>query len=208
MKLYRVALLAVLSCSTGAWATPLTFVTPISVTGFDNVFLGPSFTVNGNFDEFDTLSLRAEGTVDLAFGNFTTNAAGVIISPATTNTGAHPGEITLSNGFPYAALLFGNAALGFHPVFPLDASTGFGSATPPSVIEIINRPLGAIFGAGVTIADGDTLEFRVNDINFFDNSGSYTLSQAVTAVPEPTTVITMGLGLMAMAALGRRWTRA
>jgi hypothetical protein len=33
--------------------------------------------------------------VDLAGGAFTANAAGIITAPATTNTGAHPGDLEL-----------------------------------------------------------------------------------------------------------------
>ena len=42
-----------------------------------NVFSGPTFTVSQNFLPSDTLSVNVSGTVDLFFGQFTTNAAGV-----------------------------------------------------------------------------------------------------------------------------------
>ncbi len=208
MKRYLLFLLAlVLSFASAAWATPLTFSTPITVNGTD-VFSGPSFVVSGDFSDTDTLSLRADGLVDLASGNFMANAAGVIVAPATTNTGGHPGEVTLSGGFPYAALLIGNGSLGFFPVFPADASAGFGSPTPPSFVEISNRTLGDIFGSGVMIANGSSLEFRINDINTGDNSGAYQLTQSdVSAVPEPTTGISLGLGLAALAFFLRRTRR-
>jgi PEP-CTERM motif len=197
--------LCVLFCfASAAWATPLTFSTPITVNGTD-VFSGPSFVVAGNFGDTDTLSLRADGLVDLASGSFTANAAGVIVSPATTNTGAHPGDVTLSAGFPYAALLLGNGSLGFFPVFPADAAAGFGSPTPPSFVEISNRSLGAIFGSGVMISNGSVLEFRINDINTGDNGGFYELTQSdIAAVPEPATGISFVLGLAAAAVFLRR----
>ena len=56
---------------------------------FDNG--GPTFTVSGNLLGTDTLSLMVNGTVDLANGHFTANAAGIIIGPDPTNTGDHPG---------------------------------------------------------------------------------------------------------------------
>src|SRR5262249_46541428 len=77
---------------------------------------GPTFTVIGNFSGSDTLSLIATGTVDLANGSFTSNAAGIITAPATTNTGAHPGQTSpnADNGaLNYGALLIGNSTLGF-----------------------------------------------------------------------------------------------
>src|SRR5260370_21818994 len=58
--------------------------------GFDNG--GPTFTVNGNFLGTDTLSLIVSGTVDLAGGDFTADAAGLLIGPDPTHTGDHPGE--------------------------------------------------------------------------------------------------------------------
>ena len=87
--------------------------------GFDNG--GPSFTVGSNLLGTDTLSLMVSGTVDLANGRFTANAAGIIVSPGTTNTGNHPGQVAPNSGnlaLNYAALLIGNSTLGFFQVFP------------------------------------------------------------------------------------------
>jgi hypothetical protein len=42
---------------------------------FDNG--GPTFIVNGNLLDADTLSLMVNGSVDLANGSFTANAAGI-----------------------------------------------------------------------------------------------------------------------------------
>jgi hypothetical protein len=200
------SLILFLTIALPASSAPITFATPIIVNGTD-VFSGPSITVVGNFDDTDTLSLRADGLVDLASGNFTANAAGVIVSPAVTNTGDNPGEVTLSGPFPYASLLIGNAALGFSPLFPADASAGFGSPTPPNFVEISNRSLGDIFGAGVMIANGDMLEFRVHDINTSDNSGFYELTQGVSPIPEPMTGLTLALGLAAALFVSRRYRR-
>jgi hypothetical protein len=200
------SLTLLLSIALPASSAPITFATPIIVNGTD-VFSGPSITVIGNFDDMDTLSLRADGLVDLANGNFTANAAGVIVSPAVTNTGDNPGEVTLSGAFPYASLLIGNITLGFFPVFPADASAGFGNPAPPNFVEISNRSLGDIFGAGVMISNGDMLEFRVHDINTGDNSGFYELTQGVSAIPEPTTGLTLMLGLAAALVVRRRYRR-
>ena len=80
---------------------------------------GPTFTVVGNFSGSDTLSLTVSGTVDLASGLFTANAAGIITAPATTNTGAHPGQTSPNadnSALNYGALLIGNSTLGFFQV--------------------------------------------------------------------------------------------
>jgi hypothetical protein len=110
--------------------------------GFDNG--GPSFIVGQNLLGTDTLSLTVSGTVDLDLGNFTANAAGIIVSPATTNTGNHPGEVTPNAGNPalnYAALLIGNSTLGFFQVFPSSAEFGLGDATPPTTLTLTDRTL-------------------------------------------------------------------
>jgi hypothetical protein len=161
---------------------------PTTVVNGTDVFSGPSFTVSGNFGLSDFVSVESIGTVDLAAGGFTANAAGVITAPPTTNTGNHPGDTSPAlagaplPGLPYAALLIGNSTLGFHLLFPADASAGLGSATPPTDI-FATRTIGDVFGASV--ANGTVLEFRINDINTGDNSGSFTVGNARgQAVPD------------------------
>jgi hypothetical protein len=167
-------------------------------TGFDNG--GPDFTVVGNFSGTDTVSLTASGTVDLANGDFTANAAGIIVSPSTTNTGNHPGEVTANSGNPsvnYAALLIGNSTLGFFQLFPSSAEFGLGDSTPPTTLTLTDRTLADIgFTSGLT--NGTVLELRVSDINAFDNSGAFNISQ----VPEPATIGLLGLCLCIV--FGRR----
>src|SRR5246127_4578065 len=125
---------------------------PTTVVNGTDVFSGPTFAVSGNFGLTDFVNVEAIGTVDLASGAFTANAAGVITAPATTNTGAHPGETSPANpgatlpGEPYAALLIGNTSLGFHLLFPADASTGLGHSSPPTDI-FASRTIGDLFGA-------------------------------------------------------------
>jgi len=172
--------------------------------GFDNG--GPTFTVNGNFLGTDTLSLMVSGTVDLAGGDFTANAAGIIIGPNTTNTGNHPGETSPNIDNPslnYAALLLGNSTLGFFQVFPSSLDFGLGNPTPPTSLTLTDRSLGDIgFASG--LSTGTVLEFRVSDINAFDNSGAFNITQ-VTQVPEPGN-ITLLLGLtMCVIAVVRKY---
>src|SRR5205823_4354003 len=76
----------------GVTAYGLQMNIPITVVNGIDVFSGPSFTVSGNFGLSDFISVEAIGTVDLNFGNFTANAAGVITAPPVTNTGNNPGQ--------------------------------------------------------------------------------------------------------------------
>lgn len=199
-------LLAV-TCPLLTSAAMLTIPAPITVAGTD-VFSGPTFVVAGSFAASDTLNVTASGTVDLASGLFTANAAGVIVAPATTNTGHHPGETAPGpGGRPFAALLIGNASLGFFPVFAPNAATGLGDPTPPTVLEA-NRTLADIFGASVAIPSGTTLQFRINDSNTGDNSGAFRLTSAGAGVviPEPSTILLTAAGLMAAMAGRKRFS--
>ncbi len=142
-----------------------------------NVFSGPSFVVSGNFGPSDTISLTAVGTVDLASGQFTANAAGVIVSPALTNTGHNPGQTAPGpNSSPYATLMVIKNGGPLVPFFPADVTTGLGNPTPPTTISA-SRTLGSLFGGG--LANGDTITFRINDINTGDNSGQFSISQTI-----------------------------
>ena len=160
---------------------------PTTTVNGTDVFSGPSFTVSGNFGLSDIISVEAIGTVDLAFGNFTANAAGVITAPPVTNTGNNPGQTSPAlagaplPGSPYAALLIGNLTLGFHPLFPADASSGLGSPTPPTDL-LTTRTIGDVFGA--PIANGTVLQFRINDINTGDNSGAFRILNAAPTAPD------------------------
>jgi hypothetical protein len=186
---------------------------------FDNG--GPDFTVIGNFLGTDTVSLTVSGTVDLASGNFTANAAGIIVSPSTTNTGDHPGEVALNDDnvfLNYAALLIGNHTLGFFQLFPSSPEFGLGSSTPPTTLTLTGRTLADIgFTSGLT--NGTVLDLRVSDINYWDNSGAFQISQApgipsqvpglpISAVPEPGTIGLLGLCLCIVFARLRKAQRA
>jgi hypothetical protein len=168
---------------------------------FDNG--GPSFTVGQNLLGTDTLSLTASGTVDLASGEFTANAAGIIVGPATTNTGNHPGEVAPNADNPalnYAALLIGNSSLGFFQVFPSSAEFGLGDSTPPTTLTLMDRTLADIgFTTGLT--SGTVLEFRVSDIDFANNSGAFDITQ----VPEPGNLIVLALSMCLIAIV--RWRK-
>jgi hypothetical protein len=202
-------LLILVVFSAALYATPLIVpnLTVLGTNAADGLGFdagGPTFTVIGNLLGTDTLSLTVSGTVDLASGGFTANAAGVITAPATTNTGAHPGQTTPNSGntlLNYAALLIGNSTLGFFQVFPSSAAFGLGSGSPPTTLVLTNRTLADIgFAAG--LSNGTMLELRVSDINAGDNSGQFQVTQS--SVPEPATFGLLGLGLGVILSLRRR----
>jgi hypothetical protein len=172
--------------------------------GFDNG--GPTFTVGQNLLGSDTLSLTVSGTVDLASGDFTANAAGIIIGPAITNTGNNPGQVDPNSDNPslnYAALLIGNSALGFFQVFPSSAEFGLGNPTPPTTLTITDETLADIgFTSGLSM--GTVLELRVSDIDDYNNSGAFHVSQ----VPEPKNIVVIGLCLCLMAVIQRRFRKS
>jgi len=160
------------------------FVPSTTVLATDSV--GPAFTVVGNFTASDSLSIFASGLVDLASGQFTANAAGIIAAPATTNTGNHPGQTSPNTSDPalnFAALLIGNTTLGFFQVFPSDAADGLGNPVPPTTLSA-TETLGSIgFASG--LSNGTILNLKVSDCNgcYGDNSGSFVVGSA--SVPEP-----------------------
>jgi len=140
----------------------------------------------GSFSATDTISIRATGVVDLASGNYTANAAGIITAPPTTNTGNHPGQTSPNTSQPsvnFAALLIGNTTLGFFQAFPSNAANGLGNPVPPTTLTS-TATLGSIgFASG--LANGTVLHLVVSDCNgcFGDNSGSFLVGSAT--VPEP-----------------------
>jgi hypothetical protein len=182
----------------------------IVVLGTDviNLTPGPTFTVSGNFTANDDVNAVVSGTVDLDSGNYTANAAGILVSPATSNTGSHPGQITAGGymGFPFAAILIGNSSLGFFPLFPADVANGMGNSTPPTNLSV-DETLGSIFGPSVTIPNGTVLSFEVNDIDTYNNSGAFHISTFTlsSSVPDAGSAVALfGLSLSALAAFRRR----
>jgi len=170
----------------------------LTVPGTADISSGPTFVVSGNFGPNDLVSAYGAGTVDLASGHFTANAAGVIVSPATTNSGNHPGQIytPIPTGFPFGAVMIGNTALGFHPLFSANASTGLGSSTPPTDISVLNDRLGDLFGPTFTgLSNGTVLRLYIYDFpgEYGDNSGTIRINSGVA--PEPRSIVLIAVGM-------------
>ena len=204
LRFASLAAVVMLGLSAGSGRAGYLVIPPTTVLGTD-VFAGPSLTTSMALTAADLVTVSAAGTVDLAGGNFTANAAGVIVGPSTTNTGNSPGQTASGpGGNPYAALLIGNTGLGFFPLFVADASTGLGSPTPPTTLtETVS--LGSIFGPTFTAPAGTVLEFRVNDINTGDNSGAFVLSAPdASPTPVPPTLVAAGLAALVGLPVWRR----
>jgi hypothetical protein len=173
-------------------ASAASLTIPITTVNGTDVFSGPSFTVTSNFLGTDTISLNVSGTVDLASGNYTTNAAG-ILTQFSAGFGSPAGNaFTNPFGEKYGALLLGNSTLGFYNLFEPNAANGLGSANPPNNLSLTNVSLSSIgFGSGLT--NGTVLQFRISDEDTFNNSSAFTVSGSIngttTAVPEPFTII-------------------
>ena len=160
-------------------ALPARVLTFPTLTVDANDPAGVAFTVTGNYSPSDTINVTVTGVAQIAGTTFAANAAGIIISPATTNTGAHPGQTSpnLSNtALPYGALLIGNNRLGYVPLIPASALNGLGSATPPTTVTSL-ATVGSLFAAG--LANGTVLNLVVSDCKgcYGDNARSYRISQ-------------------------------
>jgi hypothetical protein len=66
---------------------------------------------------------------------------------------------------------------------------GLGNSTPPTNLSLTDVSLSSIFGSGFN--SGTVLQFRVNDSDFSNNSGTFTVGTPInqpTTVPEPFTI--------------------
>jgi hypothetical protein len=173
-------------------ASAASLVIPTTTVNGTDVFSGPSFTVTSDFLGTDTISLNVSGTVELASGNYTTNAAGILTQYSPVFNSVAGNAFTNSFGEKYGALLLGNSTIGFYNLFEPNAANGLGSANPPTNLSLTNISLSSIgFSSGLT--DGTVLQFRVSDEDTFNNSSAFTVSGSIdgttTAVPEPFTII-------------------
>jgi len=166
------------SDNSGSYALATPRILPIpAMTIQANDATGVGFTVVGDYGPNDVVALAANGIADLATGTYQANPAGIVTGPATTISGNHPGDCLLYSNLCAGGLLLSETALGDFAIFAANTPDGLGSATAPATVSDI-RPLGAIFGEGATIADGDTLFVRLKDTGYGDNSGSYAIGAA------------------------------
>jgi hypothetical protein len=179
-----------------AFTAPAATITIPSTTvlGTD-VFSGPTFTLTSAVQPTDVLTLTASGQVFLQTAGtaYGTNPAGVVTTAGTTSVGG----TSLNGTTNFGSLLLGNSTLGFVQLFPATAANGLGSSTPPSSLTLSSVTLNSV-GFISALPSGTVLQFRISDINTFDNGGQFTVSgQIVTAdVPEPSA------GLLAIAGIG------
>lgn len=188
-------------------------VIPNTTVLSSDIFEGPSLNVS-NLTPADTLNINVLGTVDLAGGGFTANAAGVIVSPGFTNTGNSPGQTAPAGieaplpGNPFATLLLGNTDLGFAQVLPANAVNGLGSSTPPTSL-FLNTTFGSLFpGLSSLSPYSGELQWRVNDTYGFDNTGSFEVRNVESeSVPEPVMLpglLGFGIGVSALLKRGKQ----
>jgi hypothetical protein len=170
-------------------AKAASLVIPTTTINGTDVTSGPSFTLTSNFLGTDTISVDVSGTVDLRNGDYTVNAAGVLIQGSTS--GPAGGVLAGPNSINFGALLLGNTTIGFRQLFPTNAGNGLGNSAPPTNLALTDVSLSSIFGSGLN--SGTVLQFRVNDSDVANNSGAFTVSSPTapptTAVPEPFTII-------------------
>ncbi len=168
-------------------------------SGFLTELSPVTFDVLNAYTPTDELSIRAVGQTDLAtnLSNYEVNAAGIRLLDG------QPWYTLGSGSRRYGELLIGNVSLGYHSVFPADASVGVGSTPVPTDISVA-RSLGDIFGPSFTgVSAGTTLGFLVYDSDHRDNGGGLQLSSA--PVPEPTSLaMWAGLGVMGLFGVRRR----
>ena len=181
------------------------------VNGADSV--GSNLTLSSPVLLTDTLTLNVTGEVFLqGNGRFGTNAAGVL-----TTEGSYPVGATFANGaFNFGELLLGNAAVGFHRLFPANAANGLGSAKPPSALSMGPATFASL-GFGTNLAAGTVLTFIVSDTQYGDNFGSFTVSGDINsgtppppppaAVAEPSTLglLSFGCALLGLVRARRQY---
>ena len=175
---------------------------------------GASFTYTGTLTEADTLNFLVAGNPCLQPGNtFCTNGGGVLVTAGSTPVGGSAsfsgtvGTVAGSNGtWTLGALLLSITGVGTRQLFPADASTGLGSATPPTTLTLDPTSLSAL-GFGSFSAVNPTLTFVVADTNYADNTSAFDLRQlSSTSTPEPSTMgmVALACGLAALRAVRLR----
>jgi hypothetical protein len=154
-------------------------------------FYGPtSFTLNGTGNVItvsfpselqadDEITMRAVGTCDAIGGSYTTNAAGIAMSP--TFNGLQPGEAPPGGNGPNGTDVYACSIAIFGPgvdrrnFFSRIAANGLGDSTPTDDITETVR-LGDLFTDLELDELGTEFKLRTVDSSYGDNSGSFVCS--------------------------------
>lgn len=164
---------------------------------------GTSFTYSGVLTQAATIGVSTSGLPCLQNGAYCVNGAGVVVTAGTTGVG---GVSTFSGTFfgstrtwTYGSLAIGISGVGAAEVFPVNASTGLGSGSPPTAVTLTPATLASL-GFGTFSVTNPTITFFLADSLYTDNSGSFTVSPAggVSATPVPSTLLLSLAGLAAL----------
>ena len=183
-------------------------------TNWKGNWVAPNFTLNAALTDQTTLYFDVRGQMntdpyihadDGKLHTGIQNAAGILLtgSVASKPVGTTdllalnlPNGTALGYSLPTGALLIGNPAIGWMPVFSATSSNGLGSSNPPTTLTL-STTLRTLFGREVP--SGTTLYFTYNDQDD-SNVGAYAVSMsyvqsAVATVPSAPTNVVASAGI-------------